>query len=62
MPFIVCAYDFCEHGKMKKIDEPVACSKCGRKRVFHKDCFDKHNEDKHNGKAKLKPIKEIYTK
>lgn len=61
MPYF-CAYYFCEHEKIKAINEPVACSKCANKKPYHHDCFNKHNSEKHNGKAKAKLVKEIYTK
>lgn len=58
MPYF-CTYDFCEHEKMKAIDKPVACSKCATKKAYHQDCFNKHNAEKHNGKAIGKPIKDF---
>lgn len=55
-----CQYDFCLHGsslqgKLITSGEEVCCSKCGNKIRFHEDCFEKHNQEKHNGKAIQKP-------
>jgi len=59
MPYL-CSYAFCEHtNKLIPLDNAVACSKCGNKKHFHRDCFDKHNNEKHSGKAIQKPLKEI---
>ena len=64
MPYL-CSYDFCGHakgglrGKEIAEGEAVACSKCGMKKPFHKDCFQKHNQEKHSGKAIAKPLEEV---
>lgn len=57
----LCVYDFCEIHKDKMIEEgeAVACSKCGRKKPFHIDCFTKHNREMHNNKAESKHLPEI---
>jgi len=55
-----CSYDFCAHHKLIPDNEVVLCSKCGKKKAFHKDCFEKHNAEKHNGKAIAKSLKEPY--
>lgn len=59
MPFL-CSYEFCEtkEGKLIPEGEAVCCSKCGKNKYFHKVCFDKHNQEKHNGKALVKHCKE----
>lgn len=56
-----CTYDLSNHDQDKEIPkgEAVACVKCGAKKPFHKDCFEKHNEKEHDGKAKAKNLKEI---
>ena len=55
-----CQYKPCIHGNSLQEQlivsgEEVCCSKCGNKNRFHKDCFVKHNHEKHNGKAILQP-------
>lgn len=56
MPYI-CNYKFCEHDKLIGKGQAIGCSKC--EKPFHKDCFEKHNKDKHNGKAVGRPLREI---
>lgn len=53
----ICDYRFCEKGRnIKDINDGVFCSNC--EKPFHKDCFEKHNPEKHNGKAIVKSLKE----
>lgn len=61
MPYTQCSYIFCEHEVKGLIPEEdlVHCSKCGNKKVFHKDCFNNHNGEKHGGKATAKPLKKM---
>lgn len=62
MPF-GCRYEFCEEEqRMIPANESVACSICGNKKdsyAFHKNCFEKHNQEKHSGKAIMKNRKEL---
>ena len=56
MPYL-CEYDNCGH-REKEIPEgdAVVCFKCNKK--FHKDCFEKHNNEKHKGAAQSKKLEE----
>lgn len=62
MPFW-CSYEFCEEKQhMIPANEVGACSICGNKKgsyAFHKDCFEKHNQERHGGKAIMKNRKEL---
>lgn len=47
---------FCTHENRIIADgDCVHCSIC--EKPFHKDCFKKHNENKHNGKAEPGEVK-----
>ena len=59
MPYM-CTYEFCDNRSFMAAVEGVHCSKCGTK-VFHKDCFEEHNKEKHRGKADPKQVKEMRT-
>ena len=55
MPYI-CNDKFCVHeSRIVAEGEDVHCSIC--ENPFHKDCFDKHNKNKHKGKATPEQVK-----
>lgn len=62
MPY-TCAYDKCDvKGREIPTGDAVYCEKCSTKKklkTFHKNCFDEHNLEDHDGKAKAKSAKEI---
>jgi hypothetical protein len=51
-----CNDQLCQN-RMINEGEEVRCSKCDK--IFHKQCFDNHNKEKHSGKAYIASVPKI---